>query len=184
MTAGRGIVHSERSPQSERDAGPRLYGMQTWLALPDGKEEIAPAFEAVKDLPLIEDQCVTARVIMANCGASRRHHHLCRDDLCRDPARPFGRDPDRGRCRRARGDAGGGEASLDGRPLDLYVLTVLRPGAEMVLTSERGGRVMLLGGEAFATSGTPGGTSSAPAASGSSRPRPTGAKALSQGGGG
>ncbi len=46
MTAGSGIVHSERSPQSERDAGPKLYGMQTWLALPDGKEEIAPAFEA------------------------------------------------------------------------------------------------------------------------------------------
>ncbi len=32
MTAGRGIVHSERSPQEERDAGPKLYGMQTWLA--------------------------------------------------------------------------------------------------------------------------------------------------------
>src|SRR5690349_16164624 len=40
MTAGRGIVHSERSPQAERDTGARLYGMQTWLALPDGGEEI------------------------------------------------------------------------------------------------------------------------------------------------
>ncbi|HTH68591.1 MAG TPA: pirin family protein, partial [Rhodanobacter sp.] len=33
MTAGRGIVHSERSPQDIRPAGPSLYGMQTWLAL-------------------------------------------------------------------------------------------------------------------------------------------------------
>ena len=38
MTAGRGIVHSERSPAEERRAGPKLYGMQTWLALPDGRE--------------------------------------------------------------------------------------------------------------------------------------------------
>jgi redox-sensitive bicupin YhaK (pirin superfamily) len=55
MTAGSGIVHSERSPQAERDAGPAMYGMQTWLALPDGREEIAPAFEALSDLPLVED---------------------------------------------------------------------------------------------------------------------------------
>src|SRR5205085_5099066 len=64
MTAGSGIVHSERSPQVERDLGPAMYGMQTWLALPDGREEIEPAFEAVSDLPLIEDTCVKARVIM------------------------------------------------------------------------------------------------------------------------
>ena len=40
MTAGSGIVHSERSPPSERKGGPRMFGMQTWLALPDGREEI------------------------------------------------------------------------------------------------------------------------------------------------
>ena len=45
----------------------------------------------------------------------------------------------------------GGEASLDGQPLDLYTLTVLKPGEEMVLRSERGGLVFLMGGEAFAT---------------------------------
>ena len=45
----------------------------------------------------------------------------------------------------------GGEASLDGQALNLYELVVLRPGTEPVLRSERGGRVMLMGGEAFAT---------------------------------
>ena len=64
MTAGKGIVHSERSPQDERDGGPRLFGMQTWLALPDRKEEIDPAFETHADLPLIEDGRASARVIM------------------------------------------------------------------------------------------------------------------------
>ncbi|MEP6392755.1 MAG: pirin family protein, partial [Alteripontixanthobacter sp.] len=64
MTAGRGIVHSERSPQEERAKGPQLYGMQTWLALPDGREEIDPAFEAVKDLPVVEDNGAKAIVVM------------------------------------------------------------------------------------------------------------------------
>ena len=43
----------------------------------------------------------------------------------------------------------GGEAIVDGVPLDLYSLAVLAPGAAMALSSEGGGRVMLLGGEAF-----------------------------------
>src|SRR4051812_9152080 len=66
MTAGSGIVHSERSPQAIRAAGPSLYGMQTWLALPDGREEIAPAFDHVAEngLPLIEDGGARARVLM------------------------------------------------------------------------------------------------------------------------
>lgn len=64
MTAGRGIVHSERSPADDRAAGPKLYGMQTWLALPVDQEEIDPAFEAVTDLPIIEDGAARAIVIM------------------------------------------------------------------------------------------------------------------------
>ncbi len=42
MTAGSGIVHSERSPEALRAEGPRLYGMQTWLALPDGARRNCP----------------------------------------------------------------------------------------------------------------------------------------------
>ncbi len=44
MTAGRGIVHSERSPAGLRAAGHRMHGIQSWLALPVGHEEDAPAF--------------------------------------------------------------------------------------------------------------------------------------------
>ena len=43
----------------------------------------------------------------------------------------------------------GGEASLDGHALEPYALVVLRPGEAMKLSSERGGKVMLMGGEAF-----------------------------------
>ena len=152
MTAGSGIVHSERSPQSERDAGPKLYGMQTWLALPDGKEEIAPAFEAMSDLPLIEDQCVTARVIMGELwglkAPTTTYAETIYAEILLGPtgALPIEADADERAVMLV-----GGEASLDSRALKLYELNVLRPGAELVIRSERGGRVMLLGGEAFST---------------------------------
>src|SRR5688572_6529451 len=44
MTAGRGIVHSERSPDDARAAGPRLHGIQTWVALPKAHERTDPDF--------------------------------------------------------------------------------------------------------------------------------------------
>lgn len=55
MTAGHGIVHSERSPDDERPGGPRLHGIQTWLALPLAHEKAEPAFShhPKADIPLI-----------------------------------------------------------------------------------------------------------------------------------
>ncbi len=152
MTAGTGIVHSERSPQSERDAGPAMYGMQTWLALPDGQEEIAPAFESIAGLPLIEDDCVKARVIMGSLwgqrAATTTHAETIYAEIDLGPAGaiPIDAEADERAVMLV-----GGEASLDGTPLEMYVLTVLKPGAAMVLRSDRGGKIMLLGGEAFST---------------------------------
>ena len=45
MTSGRGIVHSERTPHEEREAGHRIEAIQTWVALPQSHEEQAPTFE-------------------------------------------------------------------------------------------------------------------------------------------
>ena len=152
MTAGRGIVHSERSPQDERAKGARLYGMQTWLALPDGQEEIDPAFEAQVDLPVIEDQCAKAIVIMGELWGQRAptttHAGTIYAEivLAASGAMPIEAEADERAVMLV-----GGEASVDGQPLGLYQLTVLKPGATMTLASERGGRVMLLGGEAFKT---------------------------------
>jgi redox-sensitive bicupin YhaK (pirin superfamily) len=152
MTAGSGIVHSERSPQSERAAGPALYGMQTWLALPDGREEIAPAFEAVQDVPLIEDRSVTARVIMGALWGTRAPTTTYAETIYAEIALgPGGAIPIRDDADERAVMLVGGEASIDGQPLPLYTLAVLQPGVELALTSPAGGRVMLLGGEAFGT---------------------------------
>lgn len=44
MVAGNGIVHSERTPPEERDAGMTIHGIQTWVALPKDFETCAPSF--------------------------------------------------------------------------------------------------------------------------------------------
>ncbi|MFM6932723.1 MAG: pirin family protein [Novosphingobium sp.] len=152
MTAGRGIVHSERSPAADRATGPKLYGMQTWLALPDGQEEIDPAFESRQDLPLVEDTCATARVIMGSLwGATAPttcHTETIYAEILLAPGGsiPIDVEADERAVMLV-----GGEARIGGMDLPLYTLAVLAPGEAMTLTSERGGRVMLLGGEAFST---------------------------------
>lgn len=154
MTAGSGIVHSERSPHDLRAEGPSLYGMQTWIALPDGREEVDPAFDHVpaSDLPLIEDGSARARVLMGSlwgataatrCDSQTIYADI---DLGSDSSLPIDSAADERAVMVV-----GGKAELDGAPLDLFTLYVLRPGHEARLSSETGARVMLMGGEAFAT---------------------------------
>ena len=152
MTAGRGIVHSERSPAEDRKTGPKLYGMQTWLALPDGQEEIEPAFEAVTQLPVIEDAASKAIVIMGELWGERAQTTTHAGTIYADIALEAGGSipVEAGADERAVMLVGG-EASIDGVALELYQLSVLAPDATMTLRSERGGRIMLLGGEAFGT---------------------------------
>ncbi len=152
MTAGRGIVHSERSPKGELATNPKMFGMQTWLALPDGKEEIDPAFEAVTDLPMVEDQCAKAWVIMGDLwGKSAPTTTHAETIYAEIVLAPTGALPIEANADERAVMLVGGEASVDGVALTPYELAVLAPGKEMTLSSANGGRAMLLGGEAFTT---------------------------------
>ncbi len=152
MTAGKGIVHSERGLPDERDREKPIFGMQTWLALPDGQEELAPAFESLADLPLVEDNCASARVIMGSLwgktAPTTQHSATIYAEILLAPGGsiPLDSDADERAVMLV-----SGEASVDGMPLELFRLAVLAPGAAMTLASAGGGRVMLLGGEAFRT---------------------------------
>jgi redox-sensitive bicupin YhaK (pirin superfamily) len=65
MTAGRGIVHSERTAAERRGGGEPLHGLQLWVALPMNDEESAPAFAhtASTDIPDLDEGGMTLRVI-------------------------------------------------------------------------------------------------------------------------
>ena len=154
MTAGKGIVHSERSPTAIRAVGPSLYGMQTWLALPDGKEEADPAFDHVsaEGLPLIEDGAASARVLMGTLwgatAATPQHSPTIYADI---ELGVGGSIPIEAEADERAVMVVGGEAELDGAALDAFTLYVLRPGHAATLASATGGKVMLMGGGAFTT---------------------------------
>lgn len=154
MTAGRGIVHSERSPQAERDKGAPMFGMQTWLALPDGLEDIDPAFEqvAADRLPIVESTGAKARVIMGTLwgatAATTCHAPTIYADIVLEAGGsvPIDAEADERAMMLV-----SGTAEISGEPMELYTLYVLRPGVIGHLLSKTGGRVMLMGGVDFPT---------------------------------
>jgi hypothetical protein len=154
MTAGRGIVHSERTPPADRLTGSRISGMQTWLALPEAMEEIDPAFQHVakEDLPLVEDGQFSARVIIGDLwGKSspvKQYAETIYADILLNAGAsvPIEAEADERAVIVALGDA-----TLDGEALARHSLYILKPGERMILRATSDARVMLLGGEAFTT---------------------------------
>lgn len=73
MIAGRGITHSERTAPERRRAGEPLFGIQTWVALPDDDEDADPAFEHVAkdDLPFLEGEGKQVRLILGSLYGER-----------------------------------------------------------------------------------------------------------------
>ena len=69
MTAGHGIVHSERTSDAGNPPGAELFGIQTWVALPKSHEEIEPAFahHARVELPEVEGNGFWSRIILGSC---------------------------------------------------------------------------------------------------------------------
>ena len=68
MTAGRGIVHSEKVTDEVLASGQRLHGLQTWVALPTEAEEIEPSFEhyPAGDIPCVDENGATIRVVLGS----------------------------------------------------------------------------------------------------------------------
>ena len=149
MTAGRGITHSERSPADQRAAGPKLEGLQTWLALPQAKEEMPAAFEHVAEaeLPLIDADGAEVRLIMGEADGARS------PVTCHSPTLYAALTIAGGSSMEVDNEADeravyllDGDAELDGTPLQPTHLVLLRPGHRPRLRSEGGARLMICGG--------------------------------------
>lgn len=149
MTAGRGIAHSERSPSDERAVGPELDGIQTWLALPQAKEELDPSFEHVpaEALPLIEGDGVRLQLIMGEGFGDRspvtQHSPTIYAAITLAPGSAMVIDHEADERALYLID---GDASVDGSILVPQHLALLAPGHLPLLSSESGARLMLCGG--------------------------------------
>ncbi|ESY85031.1 pirin [Mesorhizobium sp. LNHC220B00] len=149
MTAGRGIVHSERTPQELRGAPMSISGLQTWLALPDGKEEVAPVFEntAALRLPEIDAEGVSGRVVIGEFQGLRSPVRADTETLYADLRVAPGASV------KIPADAEEraiytleGEVSISGDVFPAERLLVFRPGDEIVISSSTGAHFMLFGG--------------------------------------
>ncbi len=150
MTAGRGIVHSERTPAELRRTGSRLNGLQLWVALPAADEQTEPQFHhhPGESLPTVEVAGAQVRVLAGELYARRSPVATYSPLFYADAVLPPGCELPLTETYSERavyvveGDLTGlSETAGPGRML------VFAPGASAVLRTERGARVALLGGE-------------------------------------
>ena len=150
MVAGKGVTHSERTSAAGR-AGPHsLYGIQTWIALPESHEDMAPIFEhhGKESLPQFEDGGVTATLILGQAYGGQAPATLYSDTFYLDVVlQPGARFPlpddqeDRGIY------VTEGSIRVAGQEFEAGQMMVFRPGDRItVAAGARGARVMALGG--------------------------------------
>jgi redox-sensitive bicupin YhaK (pirin superfamily) len=151
MTAGRGIAHSERTPEVERSDGHRLLGLQSWIALPEGREEIDPSFQnfSAADLPLVADTGLTARIIAGKAFGRRSPVGMVSDwfyvevNLAVGLSAPLDADYEERAIYVVEG-----EVEIAGDTFEGPRLLVFRPGDAITVTAKRPTRMMFLGGTA------------------------------------
>ena len=147
MTAGRGIVHSERSPEELNASGSRLHGIQTWMALPTELEETDPAFVhyPAAGLPVIERPGATIHVIAGEAFGARSPVATSSETLYLELDMSAGASM--GLSFPAEETAVyvvSGNVRIGQTPLGVGTMAVLGSGAEM--TALEDAKVMVLGG--------------------------------------
>jgi redox-sensitive bicupin YhaK (pirin superfamily) len=150
MTAGRGIAHSERTAPEVRARGGPLAGVQAWVALPAGREEVEPAFahHDTAELPLVEAGGVVVRIIAGELYGARSPVATLSDLFYADATLPAG-----ARLQLPAGHeerailVATGNIEIAGETFGDGALLVFRPGDAITVSAASPARLMLLGGE-------------------------------------
>lgn len=150
MMAGRGVTHSERTPQGLRQGPSSLFGIQTWIALPEDCEDETPFFEhhSADSLPEIHDTGIRARLILGAAYGAKAPATMYSDtfylDVVLDPGARFplpDEHEDRGLYITS------GTVEIAGEVFEAGRMMVFRPGDRItVRAGAQGARLMALGG--------------------------------------
>jgi redox-sensitive bicupin YhaK (pirin superfamily) len=150
MTAGRGIVHSERADPAFRAAGGAMHGVQLWVALPEADEDGDPSFEHHPERtlpPIAPAPGVTGRVLIGAMFGARSPIRHASDPLLVDlrladgsTVELAGDAPERGVM------VIEGALSVDGQPLRVDQMAVLSPGSKARLAATGAARAIVVGG--------------------------------------
>jgi redox-sensitive bicupin YhaK (pirin superfamily) len=154
MIAGKGVTHSERTSAATRQHPHSLFGIQTWVALPESAEDNAAGFEHAGKgaLPFIEAEGVTARLILGSAWGERAPVKVFNEMFYADVELAPGAKvplPD------GHEDRGlyivSGSITVGGQDFGATQMMVFRPGDRLHVTAgPEGARLMLLGGETLA----------------------------------
>ncbi|ANM19713.1 pirin domain-containing protein (plasmid) [Rhizobium sp. N541] len=145
MVAGRGVSHSERTSSAARTGPNSLFGIQTWLALPDGQEDVAPSFEhhGRNTLPMIEDNGISARLILGNAYGEHAPARMFSETFYADvKLNPLARLPMPDEHEDRAIYVVEGSISVAGQEFGTMQMMVFRPGDSItVAAGERGARI-------------------------------------------
>lgn len=151
MIAGKGVTHSERTSDATRTGRNALFGIQTWVALPEDAEETDAAFEHhdKEALPLMTGEGKEIRLILGTAWGERAPVSTFSEMFYADAVLAPGAKlpmPDNHEDRGAY--VVGGEVTIAGETFEAGRMMVFRPGDAITVTAgPNGARLMLLGGE-------------------------------------
>ncbi len=152
MTAGRGIVHSERTPRELVGKSSTLHGLQIWVGLPKADEECAPSFQHVgkEHLPFRDDGDVQLRVVLGEWDGLRSPVKVSSPLFYVVAELEAGAElklpaqfPERA-VYVVEGDLG-----IDGESISAREIVILKPGETGSLCANTRSRIAILGGEPF-----------------------------------
>jgi redox-sensitive bicupin YhaK (pirin superfamily) len=148
MTAGSGIVHSERTPDDLRHVARRSHGLQLWVALPAADEEVAPSFvhTPAADIPALEVGGARLRVLVGSAFGVSSPVAVRSPTLYLDIALSAGDGFPLPMAEERAVYVVEGDAQLDGEDLPPGKMVVLAPGEEPMLSADGEARVVLVGG--------------------------------------
>ena len=150
MTAGRGIVHSERTPPELRQTGATLHGIQLWVALPNEFEDVDPSFShhAKDALPTIQIDGVEIKILLGRAFGLESPVPIHSDLFYAEAKLPAGRTlkiPAEGRELAAYVVAG--EVRARSEMVSTNCMAVATKGEDLELTAQSDAHVMLIGGQ-------------------------------------
>jgi redox-sensitive bicupin YhaK (pirin superfamily) len=149
MTAGSGIVHSERTPLDLKGKPRRSHGLQLWAALPRAHEEDAPSFAhtPAAAIPVASFDGGEARVLIGSAFGRSSPVATFGETLYLDVSLEAGGQysfdqlPEEAAIYPVTG-----EIAIDGEPLAPNLMAYLEPGSAARVSSAMGARFVVIGG--------------------------------------
>lgn len=149
MTAGRGIVHSERTSAELLDTGQRLHGLQVWMALPEDQQEIEPSFihYPKADIPVVTTESATTTVVIGEHAGVRSPVEVLADSLYLSLSLDAGATHELELTQeQAAIYLVSGRIRIDGHPIEAKQMAVLA-NRQVTIEASENSLLMVIGGE-------------------------------------